>query len=353
MGEMRTVQAHATYREIMAQADTLPTTIKLLAQLELGRSLSGHSHTPVFTGCGTSHYLALAAAATTRSLTGRPAVAVPAGEAWLMPEMTVTTELRPLLVPISRSGATTETVRAAQMAKERGLPVIAITINGGQIAPHSDFVLELSHVQEDSVVTTQSYSNLLLSLHWLAAGLAGTSADRYRAALAEVPGAVAALLPQFDSLARDLASRTFGHYVFLGGGALAGVAFEGMLKMTEMSQIPSEAYHSLEFRHGPISTVTNETLVTIITCPRNLAQDLAIAAEVRRFGGASLVLGPGVTGFDAPEMVIDLPRGFPDWQYGNLAVPMLQLLAYHRTIGAGLNPDSPRNLTHVVQLQDA
>jgi glucosamine--fructose-6-phosphate aminotransferase (isomerizing) len=350
---MATAKAHATYREIMAQADTLPTTLRLLAELDPTGFRSDASHTPVFTGCGTSHYLALAAAAATRWLTGQPAVAVPAGEAWFMPEMAVTSELNPLLVPISRSGTTTETVRAAQRAKEMGLPVFGVTINAGEIALYADFVLELSHVHEASIVTTQSYSNLLLSLHWLAAVFAGGSADGYRAALAEVPAAVAALLPRFDSFARDLSRRGFDHYVFLGSGALAGVALEGMLKMTEMSQVPSEAYHSLEFRHGPISTVTEGTLVTILSCPRNLEHDLAVAAEVRGFGGTSLVLGPGVTGLDEPELAIELPPGFPDWLYGNLAVPMLQLLAYHRTVGLGLNPDAPRNLTHVVQLQDA
>jgi glucosamine--fructose-6-phosphate aminotransferase (isomerizing) len=337
----------------MAQAETLPMTVDLLAGLDAGLSFVDGSHTPVFTGCGTSHYLALASAAATRSLTGRPAVAVPAGEAWLLPEMAVTTELRPLLVPISRSGTTSETVRASQIAKEKGLPVLAATINGGEIAPYSDFTIELSHVHEASIVTTQSYSNLLLCLHWLAARFAGPSADRYREALARVPEEVAALLPRFDSLARDLSTRGFNHYVFLGGGALAGVALEGMLKMTEMSQIPSDAYHSMEFRHGPISTVTEGTLVTILSCPRNLAQDLTIAAEVRRFGGAALVLGPEVRDFAEPELAIDLPRGFPDWLYGSLAVPMLQLLAYHRAVGLGLNPDSPRNLTRVVHLQDA
>jgi glucosamine--fructose-6-phosphate aminotransferase (isomerizing) len=102
-----------------------------------------------------------------------------------------------------------------------------------------------------------------------------------------------------------------------------------------------------------MSTVTEGTLVTILSCPRNLDQDLAVADEVRRFGGTSLVLGPGVTGSGELELAVDLPPGFPDWLYGSLAVPLLQLLAYHRTVALGLNPDSPRNLTHVVQLQDA
>ena len=219
--------------------------------------------------------------------------------------------------------------------------------------PHSDFTLELPHVHEASIVTTQSYSNLLLSLHWLAAIFAGPSADGYRSALATMPPSLAGLLPRFDSVASDLAAHGSKHYVFLGSGALAGVAYEGMLKIKEMSQIPAEAYHTLEFRHGPMSTVNEGTLVTIVSCPRSLAQDLAIAADVRRFGGTSLIVGPGATADGDSALAIDLPEGFPDWLYGSLAVPLLQLLAYHRAVGLGLNPDSPRNLTHVVQLPDA
>ena len=336
------------HAEILAQGRTLQQTARQLADLALPDWFE-RGCTPVFAGCGTSYYLAQTASAVARALSGRRASAVPAGDAWLYPEIHLTAETRPVLVAISRSGTTTETVLATGAAREVGIPSLGLSVDGGDLAAAVDDAILLAHAHERSVVMTQSYSNLLLVLHWVAAAWAGEAGREHLEMLASVARAVDGLLAGFDDRAAEVAAAGYDHFVFLGSGPMAGVAFESMLKMKEMTQIPVEAYQSLEFRHGPISTVRPGTLAVILSTARNLEHDLAVAADVRRLGGAPLVVAPGPPRLAAGEWVA-LPEGFDNLFTGSLAVPFTQLLAFHQTLAVGLDPDAPRHLSQVVVL---
>lgn len=345
-----------TYREIMAQGDSLQRTLPILEASTLPTFLTERGRVPVFTGCGTSYHLAVYAAGVTRALAGVPAIAVPASELWLLPELHYLKQERYALVAISRSGTTTETVRAVEVARRWDVPVLAVTCAGG--SPMSDAAvssIRMPHVTEASVVMTQSFSNLLFALQWVAAGIAGATgvdATAYVNGLRRLPAAVAGCLGRLDKAAASVTARGFKHYVFLGQGPLYGVALEAMLKMKEMTQVPAEAYSTLEFRHGPKSTVTTGSLVVLTSCNRNLSPDLSLASEMPQLGGEALILAPESGVHAPPERVeaIALPDGFADWQYGSLAIPFFQLLGYHQTRVMGLNPDSPRHLTQVVDL---
>ncbi|MHB8719232.1 MAG: SIS domain-containing protein [Candidatus Dormibacteria bacterium] len=334
--------------EIHAQASTLRRTAEVLAARD-GIAPLTLAMTPVFAGCGTSYHLALTAASVAAGLGGRRATAVPAGDAWLFPDTRLTPETNPGIVAISRSGTTTETVLLARLSRLRGLPVLAVSVDGHELAAAADEAITLGHAHEESVVMTQSFSNLLLALLTVAARWAGPSGDEFAAALPSVADAAAASLPGAEAVAASLAQEAHRQYVYLGGGSLHGVALEGMLKMKEMTQVTAEAYHTLEFRHGPISTIEPGALAVLMLSHAGAAEELAVARDVRALGGDVIVLAP--EGVDTGgEDVLMLRGGIHDGHSALLAAPFLQFLALHRTLVARIDPDAPRHLNPVVRL---
>lgn len=347
---------HATRAEILAQAHTLPETLARLERWAWPPFLAERDRVPVFVGCGSSHYLALYAASLARRLSGRPAVAVTGSEAWLAPEAWLEPWHRPFLVAISRSGATTEVLRAVEVARGLGIPALALTTQAGApLSVRCDAGLELDHVRERSVVMTQSFANLLLALQYMAVHAAASPAARaFAAGLPAVVRAVRELLSRLDGAARQVVGRGWRRYVFLGTGPMYAIAREARLKVQEMSQIEAHAYVTLEFRHGPVSVVDAETCVTIATTPATAPHDAELARELAGLGARVVLAGP--VSREAPPGapdgvdVIELPGGFDDAHYAGLILPLLQLMAYEQTVLLHKNPDAPRHLTHVVEL---
>jgi glucosamine--fructose-6-phosphate aminotransferase (isomerizing) len=341
-----------TYGEILSQGETLPVTLDRLACLtETAAHFFLADSQPLFLGSGASYYLARYAAALARALRLGPAVALPASEAWLLPEGYV--ESGQTAVAISRSGRTSELLFAADVVRQAGGRVLALTLTpGSPLTEHADAAIEFSHVHEESIVMTQSFSNLLLALQWLV-GVRDKSDDRAsrRTTFTNLLQSLRDLLPGLDSDARRLAREHPGHVTFLAMGAMEAVALEGMLNLKEMSQLSCDSFGTLEFRHGPISALTAETLVILLTTPRTSERDMEVAQEIVSMGGRCVVVGPRATTPNSlPYDWIALPEGFADWQYANLAVPFLQLFAYYVSIELGRNPDRPRSLTRAVEL---
>jgi glucosamine--fructose-6-phosphate aminotransferase (isomerizing) len=139
---------------------------------------------------------------------------------------------------------------------------------------------------------------------------------------------------------------------FLGSGYQYGIANEVMLKMTEMTLTPSQAFHFMEYRHGPMSMATEQALVTGLLSPQVFTHEHQVLKEMAQMGAQTLALNP-TTAVPQTEWQINLPRQLPDWAYPVLYLPSLHLLAYHRALCKGLDPDNPRNLTAVVHLDTA
>ncbi|ADU50841.1 Glutamine--fructose-6-phosphate transaminase (isomerizing) [Thermaerobacter marianensis DSM 12885] len=312
----------------------------------------------MFVGCGSSHYLALYGAHLAQQLAKRPGAAVTASEAWLAPDVHLWPWSNPFVVAISRSGATTEVVRAVQVARQRGIPTLALTTNpDAPLVRECDASLVLDHVTERSVVMTQSFANLLLALQYLVALGAGTpAAHSFESRLPAVTQAVADVFPRLAEAAREVVGRGWRRYVFLGTGPLYPVACEARLKVQEMTQGKAHAFVTLEFRHGPLSLVDGETCVTILTTPATAALDRELAGEVAALGAQVVLVGPqvraGGTTRSSPVTGVPLPEGLEDAHYAGLALPFLQVLALEQTLLLGKNPDTPRHLSHVVTLHD-
>ena len=303
----------------------------------------------IFTGCGSTHYLSLAAAANWQSTTGIRARGVPSSELWLFPDSALPTQSA-LLIAVSRSGETTETLRAVETyeARTQG-DWLAVTCYADRPlvarAPHA---IVARQAEEQSVAQTRSFTSMFVVTLALAALVAGRDEDLIQ--LQTVPEHGKRSMAEYESLARALAEHHRSErFVFLGSGQNYGLACEAMLKMKEMSLSPSEAFHFMEFRHGPKSVVTPGTLIVGLMSDTARAQEAAVLAEMRDLGATVLALAESSDGLTA-DHVIEFKSGLDERARSVLALPVLQLLAYYRAMSKGLDPDRPTHLDAVVRL---
>lgn len=335
-----------TYNEIIGQADQLQKTLELVENLKIDIEKVDYV---LFTGCGTSFYLAASAAKYYQGVTGQFASAVPASELFLHTSTTIVPEKSYLIVAISRSGTTSEILIALNHLKDyTNIQTLAVTCNGDTpMAASANQVIALDHITEKSVVMTQSFSNMLFALQIFAVKQANSSQNMDE--LKQVPGLVKAALTS-ESLTKAIAEDlTKTRFIFLGSGSYNGIAKEATLKLKEMTQTECESYSSLEFRHGPISIVDDSTVVILLTQLETKEYDQQLVKDIQKLDGYVLTIGPVPKGFEANH-TIELTTQISDLNRHALYVPFLQLLAYQRAIHLGFDPDKPRNLTQVVKL---
>ena len=350
-----TEQGQHTLSEIFSQPKRWSTCLETLAtnpELRRAIEMAQPGAEWIFVGCGTSYYLALAAAATFNHLK-LPARAVPASDLLLYPELTLHAGGNYVPVVISRSGRTSEAVRAAELLeKKNNLRTVAITCADGQPLESSCSVtLKLLDADEQSTVMTRSFTSMLLALQYLAATVSGNTA--FRGALFELSRQVDPLLKDMaDGLRRFSNSRDFADFVFLAQGPLFGIASECMLKVTESSSSYAQVFHSLEFRHGPKSIAGPETLVTFLMSETSYDAELELLQEIKALGAATLVVANRLDkrAHFASDFAIELGLNSPE--YTRLAAFAIagQLYGVYYGLKKGLNPDSPKNLTRVVEL---
>lgn len=339
-----------TLREILSQPDVWVEALAAFDPEEpQPQSLlaAGASDQVIVIGCGSTYYLALTAARLLRK-SGLDALACPASELLLHPRSICLPGRRYLLLSVSRSGSTTETVRAQEQFKAKaGGPAIAVTCDSGsQLAANADFVIAIDEAQEKSVAQTRSFSSMAVALQQVAASLGA----RNLTASKRLPKVCQELLGENADLAQSLGTNgVISKFFFLGSGALYGIACEAMLKMKEMSLSYSEAYHTLEFRHGPMSMVGEDSLVIGLISPDAARQENRVLREMAEMGATVLAIGqePG-----PHQHQVVLPADLPAWCTPVLYLPVLQLLAYQRAIFNSCDPDNPQQLTAVVSLDD-
>jgi glucosamine--fructose-6-phosphate aminotransferase (isomerizing) len=307
---------------------------------------AGQFESVVFTGCGSTYYLAQAAAAICQQVATIPARGLPASEVWLYPESAYLTSQRTLLVAISRSGETTETLRAVEAFKARGQGKV-ITLSCYPTMPLAsvgDLNLVLEGGQEDSVAQTRAWSVLYLGVVYLAALWAGESA--LIEAMAKLPEAGARLLRDYAELAKEIGSDlSIDRFYLLGSGLRYGLAAEVSLKLKEMSLSHSEPFHFLEYRHGPMSMVTENTLLYGLVSDANHAAEKLVLNEMAARGARVLSLGES-------NADVVFQSGVPEAVRNVLYLPVGQLIAFERSLAKGLNPDRPNNLETVVRLDN-
>jgi glucosamine--fructose-6-phosphate aminotransferase (isomerizing) len=345
-----------TWNEILSQGAVWQAVLRELAQNAVVEKIiaSGMRRSSwLFVGCGTSYYLAEAAANSWTLLTGGPARAVPASEVLLYPNLTCLDGTDVQAVVISRSGKTSEAVRAAQvLQQEMHIPTLGITCSEkSELEASCDSSLILRSVDENSTVMTRSFTSMLISLQYLAALHAGNSSfPRYLQQVAEQ------FAPRIRSLAEQLetfvAQHSFDDYIFLGQGPFHGIAREAALKVMEMSCSYSQFFHTLEFRHGPKAIVSMRTCLMFFLSQTGQQAEADVLEEMKDLGGVTIAVcnksSQKIRASSDLVLELDLPAN----ELALLAPHIVpgQLLGFFTGVAKGLNPDQPKNLTRVVLL---
>ncbi|NJE10277.1 glucosamine-6-phosphate deaminase [Thermococcus sp. MAR1] len=324
---------HATLREILKTPEGI-----IRAQKAFEEFVTVHDfrlpREVVYTGCGSSHFLAKPLAMATTRLGGR-------GFSAPCSELLYSREWYPigkpgLLVAISRSGETTEAVKALNALN---VPGFALTAYESTLSKKADYALVVP-THEESVVMTHSFTafyfsfiQLLLSSYGRETHDAKTVSSLTKDVLGS-KGYIREIVKGFD----------FRNVIFLGSGILYPVALEAMLKMKEMALFWSEAYQTFEVRHGFKSIADNGTLVVLLVNePFDWHEKLT--KEFKSQGARVLTVGRRDTGAD---YFIEVPA-LDEILSPVLHLPVIQLLAYYKAIERGLDPDRPRFLSKVVK----
>jgi len=340
-------QGSFTREEIFSQPESWATAIITLRDLQKSIRdiwLDREYAQVVFTGCGSTYYLALASAALMQELSGVSARAFPSSELWLNPYSSYPRSGHLLLVAISRSGETTETLKACQsfIESQRGDLVTLSCYSEMPLAKLGALNLVFPSAAEQSIAQTRAFSTLYLAT----LGLATLWSERQDlfAVLDRLPEIGRRLIQKYNSLAQALGQQLgIDRFYFLGSGRRYGLACEISLKMKEMSLSHSEPFHFLEFRHGPKSMVTSSTSVVGLVSTVNYTSETSVLADIRDLGGQVLEIGEN--GQD-----VAFESGLDEAVRDILYLPILQIMAFERSLAKGLDPDRPHNLDAVVKL---
>lgn len=267
-----------------------------------------------------------------------------------------------MVIVISQSGETADTLAALREAKARGFKALGIVnVVGSSIAREADACLYTWAGPEIAVATTKAYSAQLTALYMLAMKLAkvrGTiEEDRFLQLLTDLrrlPDQIELLLGQKEKI-QHFANRYLGarDIFFIGRGIDYAISLEGSLKLKEISYIHSEAYAAGELKHGTISLIEDGTLVVAVsTQPALFQKTISNIVEVKARGAFVMaVTNEGNKAIEkASDYVVYIPETNPCFA-NSLAIIPLQLFAYYVAVGRGCDVDKPRNLAKSVTVE--
>ena len=267
-----------------------------------------------------------------------------------------------LVIIVSQSGETADSLAALRESKEHGAKTLAIVnVVGSTIAREADHVFYTLAGPEISVATTKAYSTQLAAMYMLGVQFALVRGcideDRYTQLVAELmtlPDKVEKMLEDKERIQWFAAKQANAHDAFfIGRGIDYAVSLEGSLKMKEISYVHSEAYAAGELKHGTISLIEQGTLVIgLLTQPDLYEKTFSNMIECKSRGAYLMAL----TNYgnysieDSADFVIYIPKTDPHFS-ASLAVIPLQLLGYYVSVAKGLDVDKPRNLAKSVTVE--
>ncbi|MEM2127869.1 MAG: SIS domain-containing protein, partial [Candidatus Bathyarchaeia archaeon] len=266
-----------------------------------------------------------------------------------------------VVLAVSQSGETYDTLKAVDHARMRAATILGITnVVGSTLTRVSRAYIVQQSGPEIGVAATKTFTSQLMVLAQLALRLARArgkisqdEADEFEAKLGEIPVLVERVLEDHGGRMEALAKKYMDSnlFLFLGRGISSATAFEGRLKLLELTYIPALAYQAGESKHGPISVV-EEGVPCIFLCPRGeTRKDIIGNIMEMKARGARII---SLCEEDDREIInlsddyIPMPRGIPELLSPIPYVVPLQLLAYQMAVAKGLDPDKPRNLAKSV-----
>jgi glucosamine--fructose-6-phosphate aminotransferase (isomerizing) len=339
---------YRTYRDIFDQAGSLEQTLLQLDQnwAPLRRFYTDAAPARlVFVGCGSSYSVSLSVGAAMQRTLGIPVHTLYGGDLMRHPDLHAAILQNALVVTLSRSGSTTETLYGVRQAKERfGVRHLSIDCApGSPLNTLADYAISLPWAREEAVCQTKAVSNLYLA-GMLTAACWGESASLRT----DLAGAVAAAGPFLQAMPwQPWADRDWQKVVVLGDGEQYGAAQEGALVMLEMAEMPATFYSTLDVRHGPTVLVDQSTLVVLFCSAENAEWEVPLVADLRQRGATVLTIAAqNRAGYDG----IALGTIWSDAAQGLLSGMVTQAIALKQAERRGVNPDQPKGLTPWIDL---
>jgi glucosamine--fructose-6-phosphate aminotransferase (isomerizing) len=363
-GGYETFMIKEIHEQPQALADTLAGRLSDDGEVDLGEvdlpvELLQRIRRVLIIGCGTSYHAGLIASYSMETLTGMP-VQVDLASEFRYRHPVLGDDV--LVVGITQSGETADTLAAMRLCREAGATVLALTnIMGSQATRDADAVLFTRAGLEIGVAATKTHvaqvaALLLLTLH-IARARGALSDDELLQVgreLREVPDLVEECLwanPQVEEIARRYCAEAF--FLYLGRHIGYGVCLEGALKLKEIAYIPTESYAAGEMKHGPIALLDPGSPVVVVANDSPVYPKVVSNIEEVRARGAD-VIAVATAGNDAigelAAAILWMPRCDPVVA-AMVAIVPLQLLAYHIACLRGLNVDQPRNLAKTVTVE--
>ncbi|MGD0612122.1 MAG: glutamine--fructose-6-phosphate transaminase (isomerizing) [Anaerolineales bacterium] len=322
-------------REVLHMLEGNPEVDTVLAKMRAARHL-------YFIGCGTSYHACLAGAVYFAQLAGRTVLPVLAPQ--FIPQYAPAVNHEDVGLFVSQSGETKDVLNALQIAEGRGMTAFGLAnVIGSALTKATSCWLPLCCGYEISVPATKTFTNQMVTFLYLANRMAGRDTGE----LARIPElmekTLEAVEPQVQSLAAAI--NPWNDLYCLGYGATLPIALEGALKLKEITYAHCEGMLSTEFKHGPLSAVSQGYPVLFIAGPEDVPLIVSGINEVTCRGGRAIAIAEQDARLAANASdLITLPQSGPSIA-PLLAVLPLQLLAYHMSIARGYDPDFPRNLS--------
>ena len=271
---------------------------------------------------------------------------------------------RTLVIAISQSGETIDTIAAAEHARAQGAPVVAISnVVGSTLARSADAVLYTRAGPEIAVASTKAFTTQIVACLVLALYLAqrkdrafASEVSDVLARLDELPGLIRRVIED-DTAIRAAAERfkDVGYTMFIGRHAGLPIAYEGALKLKEVSYLHAEAFPAGEMKHGPIALIEPGSLVVAVAHDGHVfSKMVSNIQEVRARGASVLAIGTESSRIALEahaDMVITVPDAPHELATPVLTVLPLQLYAYHVALLRGADVDQPRNLAKTVTVE--
>ena len=343
-----------TYKEIYGQPvsfqavnDTLDTIFKTLDE-----AFAEKYDEVIFTGCGTSLYLAQASAHAFSTCTGISAKGMCCSELYYFPETYVGNGKKVLVVPMTRKSYTTEVRMAIDKVRSYpGVKSLAITCDADS-SKYNDYMLLSPETPEDSVIMTRSFTSMIY-LAVVMSYYVGGKKEKIEQ-LKDYAANAESFLKATDEMAKKIVAEhpECNLFITLGQGINYGIANECMNKMKEMSLSNSEAYYTLEYRHGPMSLVDDKTLIILLGNEGTVDGDAKLLTQMKEYGAKVLAIGNNASkDFTDVDYTLDMPYGYDSLQNAPIIGYIGQLIGYYVAELKNLNADSPRHLTQAIVIK--
>lgn len=343
---------YLTEKEIFAQYDALRQTYDyMVANSDQIRGLIDEVQPKslTFIGCGSGYCLCRSGEISTKIRLGLPANALAAGDLLVNFEHYREMLKDTLIIAPSRSGGTSEVIRAVEKAKAIGVKTLGIAAQvDAPLSEVADLTLEIPWAFDESVCQTRTVSNLYTT-NLILLGIIGNDEEL----LQEIDQTITdgdSFMEKHTDLAKTIAATDWENVVVLADSELDGIASEAAIAFIEIPQTSASYYHVLDVRHGPMVLITEKTLVVMAPSSEETELQKGVISDLRAKGAKVLTVSEPIEGDWGADWEVYTPKYE---NFGVLGIPFIfmpQAISFYKALERGLNPDLPSGLKPMISL---